>query len=106
MVQPSSVDAALVCKEIRTSAHVIGCELLSGLSMRSFTSRWPVWRYAGRVQISANELMAPRRFLVFPIPDPADHLPMQSVTSSHPRRTGSGRALLTDHAAAAITGSR
>jgi len=65
-VEPSLVDAALICKEFLNLRHVIECGLLSGLLMRPDRCRWPRWRCADRGQISESELEARRRFLVRP----------------------------------------
>lgn len=42
-VQPSLVDAALICKEFLNLRHVIECGLLSGLLARPDRCRWPRW---------------------------------------------------------------
>ena len=65
-IQPSLVDAALICKEFLNLRHVIECGLLSGLFVRPDRCRWPRWRCADRGQISESELEARRRFLVRP----------------------------------------
>ena len=65
-IQPSLVDAALICKEFLNLRHVIECGLLSGLLVRPDRCRWPRWRCADRGQISESELEARRRFLVRP----------------------------------------
>lgn len=65
-VEPSLVDAALICKEFLNVRHVIECGLLSGLLARPDRCRWPRWRCADRGQISNSELEALRRFLVCP----------------------------------------
>ena len=43
---PPVLQVDLPCSEIE-----IECVLVSGLIVRPFTRRWPVWRSAGRVQI-------------------------------------------------------
>ncbi len=65
-VQPSLVDAALICKEFLNVRHVIECGLLSGQLARPDRCRWPRSRCADRGQISNSELEALRRFLVCP----------------------------------------
>ena len=40
-IQPSLVDAALICKEFLNLRHVIECGLLSGLLARPDRCRWP-----------------------------------------------------------------
>jgi len=42
-IQPSLVDAALICKEFLNLRHVIECGLLSGLFVRPDRCRWPRW---------------------------------------------------------------
>jgi hypothetical protein len=42
-VEPSLVDAALICKEFLNLRHVIECGLLSGLFVRPDRCRWPRW---------------------------------------------------------------
>ncbi|MBP8932036.1 MAG: hypothetical protein KBG46_12260, partial [Paracoccus sp.] len=42
-IQPSLVDAALICKEFLNIRHVIECGLLSGLLVRPDRCRWPGW---------------------------------------------------------------
>ena len=42
-VEPSLVDAALICKEFLNLGHVIECGLLSGLRVRPDRCRWPRW---------------------------------------------------------------
>lgn len=42
-VEPSLVDAALICKEFLNIRHVIECGLLSGLLVRPDRCRWPGW---------------------------------------------------------------
>ncbi len=42
-IQPSLVDAALICKEFLNFRHVIECGLLSGLFTRPDRCRWPRW---------------------------------------------------------------
>ena len=42
-VEPSLVDAALICKEFLNLRHVIECGLLSGLLARPDRCRWPRW---------------------------------------------------------------
>ena len=42
-IQPSLVDAALICKEFLNLRHVIECGLLSGLFTRPDRCRWPRW---------------------------------------------------------------
>lgn len=43
LIQPSLVDAALICKEFLNLRHVIECGLLSGLFVRPDRCRWPRW---------------------------------------------------------------
>ncbi|WP_424928131.1 DUF6088 family protein [Amaricoccus tamworthensis] len=43
ILQPSLVDAALICKEFLNIRHVIECGLLSGLLVRPDRCRWPGW---------------------------------------------------------------
>ena len=42
-VEPSLVDAALICKEFLNFRRVIECGLLSGLLARPDRCRWPGW---------------------------------------------------------------
>ena len=47
----TSMDASLDASfSSNGSVHVVRCSRLSGLLMRYDTRRWPVWRYADRVQ--------------------------------------------------------
>ena len=50
------------------SVHAVRCCRLFGLLVRPVGRRWPVWRYAERVQIGYASLRAPIQELVFPIP--------------------------------------
>ena len=60
----SSMDAPGDASSSLIGLHASGCRLFG----RPVGRRWPVWRYAERVQIGYASLRAPIQELVFPIP--------------------------------------
>ena len=66
------------------SVYAVRCCRLSGLLLRPFKCRWPVWRYADRVQIASACLKAPRTQTGFPDPvslTVCPYLPSDLLTS-------------------------
>lgn len=103
-IQPSLVDAALICKEFLSFRHVIECGLLSGLFTRpdrvplaEMVMRGPGPNLQQRARSSEKVSPCPTRIMSIMCPF-GSCLPHNSAARL--------RCLLPDQAAQAITGSR
>ncbi len=82
------------------SVHVVRCSRLSGLLMRQDIRRWPVWRYADRVQNRPRGLQRAMSGHWFSRSRLVDRLPLHALRPAHipddfrPTSTSSGRRQL------------
>ena len=97
------VGATRYASKIRTSVHVIECELVSGLKSRLFKCRRPVLWCADQIRISAASSSS-RLLPGFSAPDLIDHLPVRFLSSSHLRCAGCRFGAVVDYAAATCVG--